>query len=264
VRLSRCNSLVVAFAADTELLPDQHVGIQASSLGSLVSMAASCCHILYKGRAMANADEELFGFVQSALERDLPRDQIRRALAEAGWPSDEVDKALGAYAEVDFPIPVPRPRPYVSARDAFVYLVIFATLAISAIHFGSLIFEVIEKTVPDVLDERREGYSVNAVRQAIAALIVAFPIYVILSHRVNSAMKRDPTKRSSRIRKWLTYLTLFVAAAVLVGDLSSVIYGLLAGELTTRFILKVLTVLLIAGAIFGYYLWDLRDDADTP
>jgi hypothetical protein len=212
---------------------------------------------------MAGADEELLGFVRSALRRDLSREQIRAALAQAGWPSDEIDKALRAYAEVDFPIPVPRPRPYVSARDAFIYLVIFATLAITAIHFGSLLFELIDKALPDALDEPHEGYSVNAVRQAIAALVVAFPIYVFLSYRVNAAIRRDPTKRSSRIRKWLTYLTLFIASAVLVGDLSTVIYSLLAGELTTRFILKALTVVLIAGAIFGYYLWDLRDDAET-
>ena len=212
---------------------------------------------------MAGADEELLGFVRSALRRDLSREQIRAALAQAGWPSDEIDKALRAYAEVDFPIPVPRPRPYVSARDAFIYLVIFATLAITAIHFGSLLFELIDKALPDALDEPHEGYNVNAVRQAIAALVVAFPIYVFLSYRVNAAIRRDPTKRSSRIRKWLTYLTLFIASAVLVGDLSTVIYSLLAGELTTRFILKALTVVLIAGAIFGYYLWDLRDDAET-
>jgi uncharacterized membrane protein len=212
---------------------------------------------------MAGADEELLGFVRSALRRDLSREQIRAALAQAGWPSDEIDKALRAYAEVDFPIPVPRPRPYLSARDAFIYLVIFATLAITAIHFGSLLFELIDKALPDALDEPHEGYNVNAVRQAIAALVVAFPIYVFLSYRVNAAIRRDPTKRSSRIRKWLTYLTLFIASAVLVGDLSTVIYSLLAGELTTRFILKALTVVLIAGAIFGYYLWDLRDDAET-
>lgn len=213
---------------------------------------------------MAAADEELLGFVYKALDRGSSRSEIRAVLTSAGWPGDDIDKALAAYAEVDFPIPVPRPRPYLSARDAFIYLVIFTTLAVSAFHFGSLLFELIERAFPDPLDEHAAGYSVHTVRRAIAALVVAFPIYVLLSYRVNAAMREDPTKRASKIRKWLTYMTLFIAAAVLVGDLSAVIYSLLSGELTVRFILKALTVVLIAGAIFGYYLWDSREDAEGP
>ena len=56
----------------------------------------------------------------------------------------------------------------------------------------------------------------------------------------------------------MTYLTLFIAAAVLVGDVTSLVYSLLGGELTTRFVLKVSTIAVIAGAVFGYYLRDLR------
>jgi len=71
---------------------------------------------------------------------------------------------------------------------------------------------------------------------------------------------RDPVKRASPVRKWLTYLTLFIAATVLIGDLITLVYNALGGELTTRFLLKVLTVAVIAGGTFGYYLWDLRQD----
>jgi hypothetical protein len=55
-------------------------------------------------------------------------------------------------------------------------------------------------------------------------------------------------------------LTLFVAASVLIADFTTLVYNLLGGELTVRFLLKVLTVGVIAGATFGYYLWDLRLD----
>jgi hypothetical protein len=37
---------------------------------------------------------------------------------------------------------------------------------------------------------------------------------------------------------------------------------LLGGELTIRFFLKVLTIAVIAGTIFGYYLWDLRREEE--
>ena len=73
-------------------------------------------------------------------------------------------------------------------------------------------------------------------------------------------MQRNAEKKSSKIRKWLTYITLFITAGVIIGDLITLIFNLLGGELTLRFILKVLTVLLIAGIIFGYYLWDLKKE----
>jgi hypothetical protein len=47
---------------------------------------------------------------------------------------------------------------------------------------------------------------------------------------------------------------------VLIGDVTTLIYNLLGGELTTRFILKVFTVAVIAGTGFGYYLRELRAD----
>ena len=66
------------------------------------------------------------------------------------------------------------------------------------------------------------------------------------------------------MRRQLTYVTLFIAACALIGDVTSVVYSFLGGELTTRFILKVLTVGLIARAVFGYYLSELRTDEKEP
>ena len=47
-------------------------------------------------------------------------------------------------------------------------------------------------------------------------------------------------------------------ATVLVGDVTSLIYNLLGGEITARFLLKVLVVAFIAGSVFWYYLTDIR------
>jgi hypothetical protein len=66
------------------------------------------------------------------------------------------------------------------------------------------------------------------------------------------------------VRRWLTYLTLFIAACVLIGDFVSLVYNVLGGELTVRFVLKVLTVGIIAGTVFWYYLSELRLDERDP
>jgi len=91
-------------------------------------------------------------------------------------------------------------------------------------------------------------------------LVIAFPIFLYLSLLIARAIKRDPSKRASKVRKWLTYMTLFVAAGVIIGDLTTLMYNFLGGELSLRFGLKVVTVAVIAGGIFSYYLWDLRQE----
>lgn len=74
---------------------------------------------------------------------------------------------------------------------------------------------------------------------------------------------KDPAKRASRLRKWLTYLTLFVAGMALVGDTAVLIYNMLGGELTIRFLLKVTAIAIIAGGMFWYFIGDMRKEERT-
>jgi hypothetical protein len=206
-------------------------------------------------------NEELLNFVRDALSRGLSRPQIEDALLKAGWESDQVKSALTFFAEIEFPIPVPRPRPYLSAREAFMYLVLFTTLYISAFNLGKLIFQFINRAYPDPPMPAGFGkYTREAIRWSVASLIIAFPVFAYMSRLLSRAVHRDPGKRASRVRKWLTYITLFVAASIIIGDLTTLVYNFLGGEITPRFLLKVLTVGAISGAIFGYYLWDLRQE----
>jgi hypothetical protein len=202
--------------------------------------------------------DELSEFVKAALSRSVPRVQIETALRSAGWTDDQVRGGLAAFADVDFPIPVPRARPSLDARDAFMYLVLFSTLYVSAYHLGSLLFDIINTVLPDAAESEIHRYARYSMRWSIASLIVAFPVFAYMSWLVGRDLAADPNKRHSKVRRWLTYLTLFVAAGVLIGDVISLVYNLLGGEVTTRFLLKVLVVGFIAGTIFWYYLSDLR------
>ena len=97
-----------------------------------------------------------------------------------------------------------------------------------------------------------------------ASMLIGFPIFLFVSRVIGQAVDRDPEKRASKVRKWLTYLTLFLAALVLIGDLIALVSGVLAGELGARFLLKVAVVFAIAGIVFGHYLGDLRrEEAET-
>ena len=206
------------------------------------------------------ADARLTGFVEAALHARQSKDDVRKALEQAGWSADQIADGLAHFADVAFAVPVPRPRAQVSARDAFWYLLMFGTLYVSAYHLGELLFDFINRLYPDELERRNAPYLVNSIRWSTAALIVAFPIFVLTARRIARDVATDPTRRNSAIRKWLTNLTMLAAAAVLVGDGITLVYNLLGGELTVRFVLKVLVVAAIAGAVFGYYGASLKAD----
>lgn len=207
-------------------------------------------------------DDELIGFVREALTKGQSRDSIRDKLLEARWPEDDVATALDAFADVEFPIPVPRPKPYLSAKDAFLYLVLFSTLYLTGVGVVTLLFAFIHEAFPD---PAAPGLPVAEIaRWWTASLLIGFPLFLWLSRRTYLVIRRDPEKRTSKVRKWLTYLTLFVAAGVILGDLITLVYYLLGGGVTWRFVLKVLSVGTVAGAVFGFYLWDLKQDDRDP
>ena len=209
-------------------------------------------------------NQELTSFVKEALAKGSSRKDIEKVLKAAGWESDEIKTSLDQYADVTFSIPVPRRKPYLNAREAFLYLVLFMTLYISAFSFGTLIFQFINRWLPDVLQGGYMDSSIaDAIRLSTSSLVIAFPVFYYVSWILHKASERDPDKRSSKIRKWLTYITLFITAGVIIGDSITLVYNLLGGELTLRFTLKVLTIGAIAGTIFGYYLWDLRQEEKT-
>lgn len=211
--------------------------------------------------------DELDRFVREALTAGCGKQRVAAALHDEGWPRDAIDEALAAYADAEFPVPVPRPRPYVSAREAFVYLVEFSTLYAAALSLGALVFGLIEYALPDPAMGPTYGgveFQRGSMRWSIAWLVIAFPVYLWLTRRTAVALRREPGKRRSRVRKWLTYVTLFVAASVVLGDVVTLIYNLLAGELTVRLLLKAATVAAIASAVFGHYTIELRRDDLDP
>jgi len=201
---------------------------------------------------------ELLEFVKDGLSRGMTREAIRDVLMRAGWARTQAEEALLAYADVESAVPVPRPRPYVSARDVFTYLLLFATLYLSAYTLGCLVFDLIDLRFPDRASPRYWVSLSSSIRWWSSLLLVSFPLLLFVAAHIARAVRLDPSKRSSRIRRQLTYVTLFITSSVLIGDATTLIYNVLGGELTTRFVLKVLVLGSIAGSAFAYWLWDVR------
>jgi hypothetical protein len=204
---------------------------------------------------------ELIEFVARSLDKGVERAAIDAALEKAGWPRTEIDAAIDSFAVVEFPLAVPRPKPYLSAWEVFIYLIQFISLYMSAYSLGALLFDFINRAFPDPLNDRTVGLFVaDNIRWNLSLLVVSFPLFLIAFRIVHRAVAGDPTKRASRPRKWLTYLTLFIAALALIGDVSSLVDNVLGGEFTARFLLKIATVAVLAGGIFVFFLTDMKRD----
>ena len=208
---------------------------------------------------MAADVRQLESFVKESLQAGKTRDEIVKALEGAGWPGAQIKNALDAYAEIPFPVPVPKPRPSLNAREAFLYLVMFSTLYFAAWNLGRLLFIFIDRAFPQ---ENRAFYPVpgDMQRWSTAAVIIGFPVFLLLARYIGRQIELNPFKRLSPARRWLTYLTLFLASGALLGDITTLVFNLLGGDLTIRFLLKILVVALIAGSCFTYYLLDLRKE----
>lgn len=213
---------------------------------------------------MGTGTKDLDVFVKEALKSGASRNSIAQALQGAGWSVDQIKSALNAYAEISFAVPVPRPRPSLSAREAFLYLVMFSTLYYSAFNLGSLLFDFINKYFPDPAITNYSPYYWDSMRWSVSALIIGFPVFLFIARYIGRELARDPVKRLSPVRRWLTYITLFIATGILLGDTTTLIYNALGGELTVRFVLKAVVVGAITGTLFGYYLWDLRREEKQP
>lgn len=203
---------------------------------------------------------ELILFVREAFSAGHPRAEVHTVLTQAGWPEDEIDDAFSRFADVPFPIAVPHRRQSGSAKEAFLYLVTFVALYTFAIAFGALLSGMVDHYIPDPVADRYAygDYQNEGLRWSVASIIVSFPLYLILTrmHLVNYV--RDPERRTSPVRRWLTYLTLFAAACVIIGTLIGLISSLLGGEFAMRGILKLLIAMLISAAVMFYYMWEMR------
>lgn len=206
------------------------------------------------------AEAPLKDFVRAALQAGASRAATGDVLRRAGWSADQISDALGEYADVDFVVPVPIPRQQVSARAAFLYLVMFSMLYLSVYHLGSLLFHCIELALPDPTRYDQPLQQLGNIRFSVATLLIAWPLYLWLATHIQRQVLVEPVQRLSAIRKWLTWLTLALAACVIAGDLIYLVFRLLSGELSLRFVLKVLVIGLLAGSSFGYYFWLMGQD----
>ena len=152
------------------------------------------------------------------------------------------------------------PTPKTGPKDVFGQLLAIVGLYVCVIAFGALLFGFINIYFPDVLSYDYGYYAAQSLKWPLAVLVIVFPLFIWWNTYIQRDIEKNPEKRDLRSRKWLLHFTLFAAAIVIVGDLVSLVFRFLNGDLTVQFVLKVLTVFAIAAVVFTYYLWNIRKE----
>ncbi|EKD44374.1 MAG: hypothetical protein ACD_71C00160G0005, partial [uncultured bacterium (gcode 4)] len=145
-----------------------------------------------------------------------------------------------------------------NAKYAFYYLLSLVALIFTALSFGMILFSIIDKLIPDVLN----SYSSvdNQLKFAISAIFIASPIFYFVSTLIHKGLHKGELEKDSAIRRWLTYFIVLVSSMIILGVFIGVINNFLSGELTSRFIFKAITMLFISGITFSFYFYDIKRD----
>ena len=147
-----------------------------------------------------------------------------------------------------------------NAKYAFYYLLSLVALIFTALSFGMIIFSIIDRIIPDVLNSY--GGNVDGqLKFAISAIFIAAPIFYLISSLIHRGLHKGELEKDSAIRRWLTYFIILVSAMIILGVFIGVINNFLSGELTGRFIFKALTMLFISGVTFSFYFYDIKRES---
>ncbi len=143
-------------------------------------------------------------------------------------------------------------------KDFFLHLAATIALYVAAIALINLSFASINYSFPDVL----AGYfTASSIVWPTSLLIILTPTLYVLEWLIRRDLAKNSEKKEVWIRRWRIYLTLFLTAATILGDLVYLLNTFLNGEITARFIYKVIVVLVVTAVIFAYYILERANDS---
>jgi hypothetical protein len=209
---------------------------------------------------MADDSAQLEAFIRAAKERAVDDAFLVALLRQNGWSERRIYDAFSAYYGEALGLPVPSRGGIIEyARDAFSYLLAFIALGAWTFAAGHLFYVLIDRWLPSGLDYVNLAQSMRSeVAAELATILVAFPVFVLISRSLARQVAAHPETADSGVRMWLTYAALAVTAVTMIGDGVAFLTAFLQGDLTGRFVLKALVTIVLAGGIFTYYLGAVR------
>ncbi len=194
-------------------------------------------------------NEKLGRFIDHARQKGMDHATVLLLLHSAGWKDKEIAKALAAR---ELEMAIPERAGIGSARDAFFHLLAFTALYAWAVSLIYLLFAYIEFALPDPaarVTSFEIKMALSAIRVCLATLIVSFPLFLVAWWYLLREVRISPELAKSGVRRWLSFLSLFVGAVTILADVITAVYYFVEGDLTVRFLLKVAALFVVTGAL---------------
>lgn len=207
-------------------------------------------------------DKSLEKYIAAAREKKLTTEQIKASLIEAGWSEEQFQPAFAKSIKSDLPVPPPPPPPvaHIGMWVGFLYIIFFISLYILATSVGWLFHIAIDKLLPRTAEVSSSYNQFSEIRSLIAAIIVSYPIFLSLALVLKKQMRKQPAVRGLRSRKILIYITLIGTFLLMLGHIIFTLNDFLGGTITTGATAHIGVTFLIAGAIFWYFLDEVKAD----
>jgi hypothetical protein len=212
----------------------------------------------------AASNSDLDTFIRTAKERGVEDGALVALLKQNGWSERRIYRSLTASYGESLGIAAPvRSSSGDNARDAFLYLLNFITLGFWTIALGNLCYVLIAHAFPDRTNPNApyaygDSSLMYRISWQLAAVIVTVPVFFVINRIIDNELARRPDLIESPIRLWLTYIALVIAATIVLIDGIWFLQALLRGELSVRFFLDSLVLLVLGGGVFAYYFAGLK------
>jgi len=145
-----------------------------------------------------NGGSTLQEFLVAAKSQGASDESLVCLLRGRGWSAEDAYRALADHYEGRSGLEIPVYKRSGSAKDAFLYLLSFSTLATWTFGAGSVMFTLIDRWFKDPLNPMNyyaDGY--YQIADSLACVIVAFPVYVFVMRYIIREVEGHPEKLES-------------------------------------------------------------------
>lgn len=152
---------------------------------------------------------------------------------------------------------------HISLWLTFEYIILFIALYASSISLGGIAHSAVDQFFPDNTNVNiysSSEYNLGTLRGYIAAIIVFYPVFSLLFLHLKKLELSTPQLKNIKARKTCIYITLIITFIITAVSVTTTLYGFLSGATTSNSLLHFFATLFIAGGVFVYYLWEVKED----